>query len=73
VTQRQQLSCAGYYLFGRRNGLNKLAGPGVSRAGQFCAVSLVKAKYTEEQILNSIKVTTVCNGEDMVGSQKPVA
>jgi hypothetical protein len=60
-------------VFGRRNGLNKRTGPGMSRAGQFCAVSLVKAKYTAAQITSSIKVTTVCNGESMAGSQKAMA
>jgi hypothetical protein len=69
------LSCAcgaGYYAFGRSSGLNKETPPGTSRKGQFCAVSHIKALYTEAQIRSSFSVNTICNGESMRSSLSPV-
>lgn len=49
---------------GRSGKLNKRTGPGVRRKGQFCAKSSIKAKYSEAQIKRTVRVTTICNGED---------
>jgi hypothetical protein len=53
----------GYYLFGRAAGLNKVTPPGTSRKGTFCAISHVKAQYTDEKVLKSFTVNSICNGE----------
>ena len=65
TSTQQRAACAGWYLFGRRSGLNTRTAPGASRKGQFCAVSKVKSVYTEAHIAGSVQVTTICNGEGL--------
>ena len=64
---------AGWYLFGRRSGLNTLTPPGTSRLGQFCAHTKVTAQYTEAQVRAATHVTSICNGEDLGANPRPVS